>query len=398
MIQEISIKNFFSYKNKATLSFIADPSKFREETQVVEVTKGVRLLRFAVLYGANAAGKTNFLRAVYFITRFLFKVPFSKIEGTGLIPFLLDDKTPKENSEFEIIFYVNGTRYHYYLVVNAEQVISEKLTFGQSEKNIFTRKSDGEDSIITFNLKLKQVEKEIIRISCLENMSIFAAYGRVNVTIPEFQTVLEYFGNFMPNLTEGKKIYEYAAHFLALPKNVNYKEKMLQDFKSSDFENIYDYTFKIEETNDNERKITDDFVIKLKNRKKKYKIPGRLMSEGTRNYIGLNLIMHQLLEKQSFLTADEMENSIHPDLLEKIVYDFLTAKNNQSQLILATHYSGLLETVMLRPDSIRFIEKKDDGSSELFSLTDFKDLDKLDTSIYKAYRDGRFGAVAKIKY
>jgi len=136
----------------------------------------------------------------------------------------------------------------------------------------------------------------------------------------------------------------------------------------------------------------------LKNRKKKYKIPGRLMSEGTRNYIGLNLIMHQLLEKQSFLTADEMENSIHPDLLEKIVYDFLTAKNNQSQLILATHYSGLLETVMLRPDSIRFIEKKDDGSSELFSLTDFKDLDKLDTSIYKAYRDGRFGAVAKIKY
>lgn len=399
MIQEISIKNFLSYKDKMTFSFLADPSKFREETQVVEVAKGVRLLRFAALYGANAAGKSNFLRAVFFITKFLFRVPNSRNEKTGLIPFLLDDNTPNENSEFEIVFYVNGEKYHYYLVVNTEQVIAEKLTIGKSDKNVFTRRSDGDESTITFNVRLKQVEKETIRINCLKNMSIFAAYSRVNISISEFQTVLDYFNNFMPNLTEKKDVYGYAAHFLALSKNVAYKEKMLEDFKdsSSDFENIVDYKFTIKETSDNEQEITHNFKIKLKNGKV-YELPGDLISNGTRNYMGLNVILRQLLEKQSFITADEIENSIHPDLLEKIVYDFLTAKDNHSQMILATHYSGLMETVMIRPDSIHFVEKKDDGSSELYALTDFKDLNTLNSSIYKAYRDGRFGAVAKIKY
>ena len=397
MIQEISIKNFLSYKDKMTFSFLADPSTFRDETQVVKVG-GVRLLRFAVLYGANAAGKTNFLRAVLFITTFLLKVPNNRNEKTGLIPFLLDDNTTNENSEFEIIFYINDQKYHYYLVVNTDQVVSEKLTIGKSDKIVFTRKSDGDDIIITYNIKLKQVEKEIIRMNCLKNMSVFAAYNRLNVSISEFQSVLDYFGNFMPTLTDDKDIYGYAAHFLALPKNVKYKEKMLKDFKSSDFENIIGYKFKINETTDNKPKITDTYTIQLKNGKE-YKLPGYLISNGTQNYIGLNLILRQLLEKQSFITGDEIENSIHPDLFEKIIYDFLNAPpKNQSQMILATHYSGLMETVMIRPDSIHFVEKRDDGSSELFALTDFKDLKSLDSSIYKAYRDGRFGAVAKINY
>ncbi len=400
MIQEISIKNFLSYKDKMTFSFLADPSKFREDTEVVEVAKGVRLLRFAVLYGANAAGKSNFLRAVLFITIFPFRVPKSRDEKTGLIPFLLDDNTPNENSEFEIVFYVNGKKFHYYLVVNTEQVVAEKLTMGKSDKIIFTRQSDGDDTTITFNVRLKQIVKDTIRINCLKNMSIFAAYSRVNISIPEFQIVEDYFKTFMPNLTEKKDVFGYAARFLAMPTNVAYKEKMLEDFKNSfsDFENIIDYKFSINETSDNEQKITYNFKIKLKNGKE-YELPEAfLISNGTRNYMGLNIIFRQLLEKQAFITVDEMENAIHPDLLEKIIYDFLTAKNNHSQIIMATHYSGLMETVMLRPDSIHFVEKKDDGSSELYALTDFKDLNSLNSSIYKAYRDGRFGAVAKIKY
>ena len=131
-------------------------------------------------------------------------------------------------------------------------------------------------------------------------------------------------------------------------------------------------------------------------------MPGFLQSNGTHRYIGLDVILHQLLEKQSFLIADELENAIHPDLFEKFVYDFLTAKNNHSQLILTTHYSGLMETVnnMIRLDSIHFVEKHDDGLSELYSITDFDDLDKYnkDFTIYKGYREGRFGAVADISY
>ena len=398
MIQEISIKNFLSFKDKMTFSFVADPSTFRVETQVVEVAKGVRLLRFAVLYGANASGKSNFLKAVFFLTEFLFRVQNSKSDVTGIIPFLLDEKTPNANSEFEIVFYVKGKRFHYYLVINSENVISEKLTIGKSEKNVFERFLENNNSKITFNVKLSQIAKETIEINCLPNMSVFAAYRRVNVTIPEMQMVVDYFSSFMPNITTNKEVYVYAANVLKGSGNSNLKQTILDDLNKADF-NISDFSF----TEEN-GEIKDRYSIKPKGDEgKTYIMPGYLQSNGTQRYIGLDVILHQLLEKQSFLIADEMENAIHPDLFEKIVYDFLTAKNNHSQLILTTHYSGLMETVnnLIRVDAIRFVEKHDDGASELYALTDFDDLEKFnskDLTIYKGYREGRFGAVADIAY
>lgn len=397
MIQEISIKNFLSFKDKMTFSFVADPSNFREETQVVEVAKGVRLLRFAALYGANASGKSNFLKAVYFITEFLFRVVNSKDEKTGVIPFLLDDNTRNENSEFDTVFYVNDKRFHYYLVVNTEKVVAEKLTLGNAEKEVFARVLDNNNSKIRFNVALSQIAKETIEINCLPNMSVFAAYRRVNVTIPELQMVVDYFGNFMPNITTNKDVYLYAANVLKESANANLKQTVLSDLHQADF-NINDFSFTVENG-----EIKDNYYIKINNGEAKtYIMPGFLQSNGTHRYIGLDVILHQLLEKQSFLIADELENAIHPDLFEKFVYDFLTAKNNHSQLILTTHYSGLMETVnnMIRLDSIHFVEKHDDGLSELYSITDFDDLDKYnkDFTIYKGYREGRFGAVADISY
>ncbi|MBR4441632.1 MAG: AAA family ATPase [Bacteroidales bacterium] len=397
MIQEISIKNFLSFKDKMTFSFVADPSNFREETQVVEVAKGVRLLRFAALFGANASGKSNFLKAVYFITEFLFRVVNSKDEKTGVIPFLLDDNTRNENSEFDTVFYVNDKRFHYYLVVNTEKVVAEKLTLGNSEKEVFERVLDNNNSKIRFNVELSQIAKETIEINCLPNMSVFAAYRRVNVTIPELQMVVDYFGNFMPNITTNKDVYLYAANVLKESANANLKQTVLSDLRQADF-NINDFSFTVENG-----EIKDNYYIKINNGEAKtYIMPGFLQSNGTHRYIGLDVILHQLLEKQSFLIADELENAIHPDLFEKFVYDFLTAKNNHSQLILTTHYSGLMETVnnMIRLDSIHFVEKHDDGLSELYSITDFDDLDKYnkDFTIYKGYREGRFGAVADISY
>lgn len=397
MIQEISIKNFLSFKDKMTFSFVADPSNFREETQVVEVAKGVRLLRFAALYGANASGKSNFLKAVYFITEFLFRVVNSKDEKTGVIPFLLDDITRNENSALDIVFYVNDKRFHYYLVVNTEKVVAEKLTLGNAEKEVFVRVLDNNNSKIRFNVELSQIAKETIEINCLPNMSVFAAYRRVNVTIPELQMVVDYFGNFMPNITTNKDVYLYAANVLKESANANLKQTVLSDLHQADF-NINDFSFTVENG-----EIKDNYYIKINNGESKtYIMPGFLQSNGTHRYIGLDVILHQLLEKQSFLIADELENAIHPDLFEKFVYDFLTAKNNHSQLILTTHYSGLMETVnnMIRLDSIHFVEKHDDGLSELYSITDFDDLEKYnkDFTIYKGYREGRFGAVADIAY
>ncbi len=404
MIQEISIKNYLSFKDKIMFSFVADPSKFREETQVVEVAKGVRLLRFAALYGANASGKSNLMKAFHFISRFLFRDKDEKGNidyQTGVIPFWLDDDTQKDNSEFEIIFFVPikkdaFKRYVYHLVVNPESVVSEELRCGDSETIVFQRNLQNGKYNTVYNFDIDDMTKAVLDLTCRRNMSLFAAYKNIEQnlqkTLEGLKYVKDYFQSFLPPITGKKDIYKYVKDELSNDIEGKIKKEILTGFETSDI-HINNISFERQK----DGSIQDNFYVKGKD-DKIYELPGYLQSEGTKRYMGLRHIFCQLLEKQSFLIADELETFIHPDLYEKIVYDFLTAKDNHSQLILTTHYSGLMETVTLRPDSIHFVEKKDDGSSELFALTDFKDLNSLDSSFYKAYRDGRFGAVAKIKY
>lgn len=403
MIQEISIKNFLSYKDKMTFSFVADPSKFREETQVVEVAKGVRLLRFAALYGANASGKSNLMKVFFFISRFLFidKDEKGNIDyPTGVIPFRLDDNTQNDNSEFEIIFFVpikkdTFKRYVYHLVVNPESVVSEELRGGDSDTIVFQRKHQNGKYNTVYNFDIDDTTKAVLDLTCRRNMSLFAAYNNMEQNLPntleDLKNVKDYFQNCLPRVTGKTDIYKYVTEELVNDAEGKIKKEILTGFETSDI-NINNISFERQK----DGSIQDNFYVKGKD-DKIYELPGDLQSEGTKRYMGLRHIFCQLLEKQSFLIADELETFIHPDLYEKIVYDFLTAKDNHSQLILTTHYSGLMETVVMRPDSIRFVKKRDDGSSELYALTDFKGVNEL-VSIYKAYRDGRLGAVPKINY
>ena len=104
MIQELKVKNFLSFKDEVTFSFEATRDTFAEDYQVMEVAPGVRLLRFAMVYGANASGKSNLLSVLQFLGSFWRRQPQSVDVGTEVIPFLLDAETPNKPSEFELIF------------------------------------------------------------------------------------------------------------------------------------------------------------------------------------------------------------------------------------------------------------------------------------------------------
>ena len=106
MIQEIRIKNFLSFRDEVVLNFEATKDNTFEDCQVVSVTPKVRLLRFALIYGANASGKSNLLSAFDFLRDFWFDIKTNIDEETGAIPFLLDTDTPNEPSEFNVIFYL----------------------------------------------------------------------------------------------------------------------------------------------------------------------------------------------------------------------------------------------------------------------------------------------------
>ena len=106
MIQEIKIKNFLSFKDEVKFSFEASNDKFAEDSQVVQINENTRLLRFAIVYGYNASGKSNLLSVFDFLYDFWFYKPIDVYEETGSIPFKFDKQTQNEPSSIELIFYV----------------------------------------------------------------------------------------------------------------------------------------------------------------------------------------------------------------------------------------------------------------------------------------------------
>ncbi|MBO4777041.1 MAG: AAA family ATPase, partial [Bacteroidales bacterium] len=115
MIQEIKIKNFLSFRDEVKFSFEASKDTFAEESQVVKVNDNTRLLRFAVVYGYNASGKSNLLCVFDYLAQFWSYKPDDLDEETGVIPFMLDQVSSKEPTCFELVFYVQTTKYCYHL-------------------------------------------------------------------------------------------------------------------------------------------------------------------------------------------------------------------------------------------------------------------------------------------
>jgi hypothetical protein len=123
-----------------------------------------------------------------------------------------------------------------------------------------------------------------------------------------------------------------------------------------------------------------------------YNFSLRQESLGTLKTFGIEAALYQAIQDKAFLPVDEVENSLHPRLLEKIIYEYLR-KPSRSQLLLTTHNDGLLDLVgdLIRKDSIWFTEKDKTGTTDLYKLTDFKGVNSL-KSYREAYRNKRFGA------
>ena len=115
-------------------------------------------------------------------------------------------------------------------------------------------------------------------------------------------------------------------------------------------------------------------------------------SDGTIRTFGLAAQVQKILERDAFLAVDEID--LHAKLIEYIIERFL--KESEQAQLLTTHYDGLLgEEDLLRKDNVWFTEKNLDGSSVLYPLTDFKGLNRI-SSLQKAYKFGKFGAVPNL--
>ena len=124
MIQEFSVRNFMSIREKQTISFLASSDDTAEELLVHEIN-GIRLLKMAIIYGANASGKTNVLYALEMLWRLMFEpYPTKEHKIRYYQPYAHDVDKP---TAFDISFYAYGVKYHYSIEYNNHDILYEKL-------------------------------------------------------------------------------------------------------------------------------------------------------------------------------------------------------------------------------------------------------------------------------
>ena len=427
MIQELKIKNFLSFKDEVRFSFEASNDKFAEESQVVTINENTRLLRFAIVYGYNASGKSNLLSVLDFLSYFWTMKRKDLDAETGVVPFKLDQASADEPSSFELVFYVQDTKYWYQLELDQHQVYLEKLSYYKTTQPImlFERTLKDGQSDIQFNSKAEKISpaaKDLISVNCLKNMSFFVARNQVNVSLPLIDAAKDWMRNqLMPIISPTMGLTSYAQRLTAENKNlISYLVKFLHeaDFNITDISSnvivkqLTDEAIKfLTEDNGDEDEASAKELERIKkertikqiqtlfehtventNGTETYQMDKKDESTGTMRTFGVEAALFEALRNAAILPVDEFETSLHPTLQEKILYEYLKTPS-RSQLIITTHNDGLLDLVddLIRKDSVWFTEKKKSGVTEIYKLTDFRGVNRL-SSIREAYKNKRFGA------
>lgn len=440
MLIEFSVSNYLSIKETITFSMLAS-NAVKELEDAAEGLNNVfwdksnknKYLKSAVIYGANGSGKSNLLSAIGFYRRLiLFSSNDSQADDEiGTLPFLLSTETENIPSSFEMVFLIDTIRFRYGFETTKKSITSEWL-FGfdiessNKESSYFTRENQTikvsnknfkegkglEDktrpnalflsTVSQLNGKVSNKIQNWLRtninvISGLEDATTGYTIGKfqgqqefrkkiidffklINLGIEDIkieETALDNLSKISPNKKESEKI---AALIQELQKELKERIK-----KGGDAKEITINTFhkKFDETN----KLIDTIALDFE-----------LESKGTQKLFGLLGPWFDTLEKGKILIVDELDSRLHTKLTAELLKIFQSNINNKNaQLIFASHDTNLLRNDLFRRDQIWFTEKDDAGSTDLYSLVEYKVNQSTsvrnDASFEKDYLIGKYGAI-----
>ena len=416
MLISFSIENFLSIKELQTLSFEANSDKHLESINVFLHQKH-RLLRASAVYGPNASGKSNLMRAMAWMRDFVIG---SSKEGQveakiGVTPFALSSETENKPSYFEIRFFIQEIQYRYGFQVDDRKIHAEWLFRRRPEAKevrLFTRKKD-EFSISPdhFNEGIglqKRTRPNALFLSVCSQFN-----GQVASDILRWMRRFRFSGRSIDRTffyyTAGRlgdpksrgRIIDMARHAdlgicdlsgtvkeLEIPASIS--ETITEEFKKRllaqkvGFPEIKVHHWKYGADNSKQEQVQFDLED--------------LESKGTQRFIALAGPICLALDEGSVFVVDEFESMLHPLLSRAIVSLFLGPQNsNNAQLLFATHDTLLMDPDLMRRDQIWFTNKDEYGATSLFSLAEF-DSKKVRASskFNRQYLMGIFGAIPNI--
>ena len=416
MLIEFSAENFRSFRERQSLSMIASADREKRDKNCVEKTsEGLpALLRSAVVYGPNAAGKTNILKAIYFLQLMVLTSANALQQGQVLNvkPFALNRKTRNAASEFEVQFACDGVRYQYGVALTTQRITEEWLIAYPSGRPQlwFERSAIGKTGSMAwkFGPKFKgphKVWRDATRPNALflstavqlnneQLRPIFTWFQqKLTVVIPESGVILN------PTLTYN------------LFENTSGKASVIDFLHAADL-GIDDINLKRQQipgpnTPHTQMPIQGQVVVgasglealaitaihKAPDTGESISLDISEESEGTRKLFLAAGAWLKVLGEGSVLFVDELNNSLHPLIVRFLVELFhnRSANAKNAQLIFSTHDTSILDKDVFRRDQVWFVSKDKSQGSVLSALSDFSE--RKEGAFERNYLRGRYGAL-----
>lgn len=403
MIIDFSIANTYSIREKQTISF--EPTSYDESDKLHYIdVEGTKLLKTACIYGPNAAGKSNIALALRFYLNFMAYSFYSSRPDSEipLIPFVFTyDDIDSICGEFDLNFFALSTeeqryvKYSYHLKMNRKQIIEESLSYYPKKlpRLVFERRMQN----IEWGASIKGAKKALEDI-ILPNCTVISAGSKTNFTV--LKDVFTYmsirFKGYIGVYSDGNISQDLLKK---LDEDYSLNKKATGFLSYADFGSISEIAIRAEKNDTNNAGMNENKNIKRRAtviheyNNKKYPLPLGWESAGT---IRMLELVEPLVEssRSSMTIIDELESSLHQDLVESFLRLFLELSKD-SQLLFTTHNQDFLDSGLLLDDEIWFCSKTNDGNSVYDSISDYTGLRK-ETSRKKLYQAGKFGALPNI--
>lgn len=446
MLIRFTVENFLSFRDRVSFSMLPGKGTLKPNHKSKPI-KGISTLKAGVIFGANASGKSNLIKAIDFGRKLVLKgtKPEQLINYQN---FRLDSTTVKGNSRIEFELQHKGKNYAYGFVFNHKEIIEEWLyeITNKSESKIFERNMGNFDLEALIKKNKHEEQKQFLQFTAkgTPNNRLFLTEIRTrkvkdNVSdINDLLNVVDWFLNSLKivfpedkyNAGIRSELKDDSKVQLVFEELLNYFDTGIDgicfkeiDHKSLDIPNdILDEISneldkKLDQKNETFRIMLvspnkETFFFSKKEEKliaekfmTKHKISGVTNdevhfdtsdeSDGTNRIIDFIPLIIDLLQGDNVFIIDEMERSLHPNLIYDLFDLFLDkSKNINSQLIVASHESSLLTQKLLRKDEIWFTVKDQKGGTKIHSLEEYNV--RFDKEIRKDYLLGRFKAIPRI--
>ncbi|PWV50427.1 ATP/GTP-binding protein [Chitinophaga sp. S165] len=420
MLIQFSVANFKTFKDKATLNLLASnyDKETREEENIIQIPGfSLRVLKSAVVYGANASGKSRFMDAIAFMKTFVIKSSIDRLKGDpiNVDPFRLSADTEASFSEFEILFLHNNEMYRYGFQISKQAVLAEWLYYRPKTKEIEIFYREGQ----RFEYHVKRFSKghilakeDLIR----ENALLLSVAAQFNDKLSG--DVIDWFKKL--KVISGLQEYRYQGFTVEKTEDAIQKKRILDLLSVADL-GIHDITLERVDT-DNlpadmpnrlkeliQKKVNEEnteFISDILTTHRRYDADKNYIgdvkfsldndeSSGTFKFFSLTGPVLDALEHGYPLFVDELDSKLHPNLVCKLTELFNSATSNphNAQLIFNTHDTNLLSSGLFRRDQIWFTEKDRYGAASLYSLSDFKSEVRRTENFESNYIQGKYGAI-----